>query len=375
MASETVSSLRTAVPEVPKRRGPIRVLVVDDSVVMRQLISRMLGSETGCEVIAFAKNGLDAVAKVEQFKPDLVTLDVEMPELDGLGALKLIKEKSPRTRVIMCSSLTSRGATATVEALILGADDYVAKQRSGEMTQTAFETLRSDLVEKVKALFQLAEREQMSGASGRLKLEVHPSTPSYKMSGLRRVTPKVVVIGVSTGGPSALAELLPAFPANFPLPILIVQHMPPVFTASLAERLTRLSRLPVIEATAEMIVVPGQALLAPGDFHLRLIRRGTSVVTALDRGERENFCRPAVDVLFRSVAEVYCGAAIATVLTGMGQDGLAGARLLRNLGATVFAQDRETSVVWGMPGAIVNAELADAILPLKQIYSSIERRL
>lgn len=365
-------------PISARRQGPVRVLVVDDSVVMRQLISRMLSSDNELEVVGFARNGLEAVAKVTQLKPDLVTLDVEMPDLDGIGALKLIKQQQPNTRVIMCSSLTARGASTTIDALMLGADDYVAKQRSGEMTQNAFDSLRVDLVGKVRYLFRLGSQE--APASARVtEQRVQPtsslSTAAPRLVSGQRPTPKIVAIGVSTGGPSALAALLPSFPATFPLPIVIVQHMPPVFTASLAERLTRLSQIRVLEASAGMTVVPGQALLAPGDFHLRLARKGSAVVTALDQGERENFCRPAVDVLFRSVAEVYSGAVIATILTGMGQDGLAGVRHLRSLGATVFAQDKDTSVVWGMPGAVAQANLTDAILPLQQIYPSIERQL
>ena len=338
----------------------------------------MLSSDSDLEVIGFARNGLEAVAKVQQLKPDLVTLDVEMPELDGIGALRLIKQQQSNTRVIMCSSLTARGASTTIDALMLGADDYVAKQRSGEMTQTAFDSLRADLVGKVRQLFRLGSQGPPTpdrATEQRLQPATSLSIPAPRLVSGQRPAPKIVAIGVSTGGPSALAALLPSFPADFPLPIVIVQHMPPVFTASLAERLTRLSRIRVLEANAGMTVLPGQALLAPGDFHLRLVRKGTTVVTTLDQGERENFCRPAVDVLFRSVAEVYSGAVIATVLTGMGQDGLAGVRHLRSLGATVFAQDKDSSVVWGMPGAVAQANLTDAILPLQQIYPSIERQL
>lgn len=361
----------------PVQPNVIRVLVVDDSVVMRQLITRMLGTDPGIEVIGFARNGLEAVTKVQQYRPDLVTLDVEMPELDGVGALKLIKERMPQTRVIMCSSLTSKGAAVTIDALMLGADDYVNKQRSGEMTVNAFDTLREDLLNKIHQLFRTAPAEQVwrQRSLSTLPSPTILTRPGATVLAGKLQPPGILAIGVSTGGPSALAELLPAFPADFPLPIVIVQHMPPAFTTSLAERLTRLCRFPVIEAKDGMRVTPGQALLAPGDFHMRLIKRGMGVEVTLDQGERVCFCRPSVDVLFRSVAEVFNGAVIATILTGMGQDGLEGVRGLKHLGATIIAQDKATSVVWGMPGAVASANLANQVLPLNQIYTSIARQI
>lgn len=352
---------------------PIRVLVVDDSVVMRQLITRMLASEPGVEVIGFARNGNEAIAKVEQYRPDLVTMDVEMPELDGVGALKVIKQRAPRTRVIMCSSLTAKGSAITIDALMLGAEDYVTKQRSGEMTANAFDSLQTDLLAKVRQLFRGPQLICTPPSAPILKTVTMPSKPAVNPG--QHQAPQAVVIGVSTGGPSALAELMPAFPADFPLPILIVQHMPPLFTTSLAERLTRLSRLPVMEAKPGMQVLPGRALLAPGDFHMRLASRTGRVEVTLDQGERECFCRPSVDALFRSVSTVYGGAVIAAVLTGMGSDGLEGVRGLKQLGASVVAQDQATSVVWGMPGAVVSAQLADQVLPLTQIYPWMARQL
>jgi two-component system chemotaxis response regulator CheB len=377
--------LQSVSPPVPQARSqgtrvskPVRVLVVDDSVVMRQLISRVLSDQPHLEVVGVARNGLDALAKTSQLKPDLITLDVEMPELDGLGALRRIRQEHPNTRVIMCSSLTARGAKTTIDALMLGADEYVTKQRSGEMTQSAYDVLRTDLLEKINILFPSTASQDSSRRTTGITGAQGPAAangPVPRLVSASRPAPKVLVIGVSTGGPSALAELLPMFPADFSLPIMIVQHMPPTFTASLAERLDKLSAIRVLEATAGMTPTAGTALIAPGDYHLRVVRRGLNITTALDQGERENFCRPAVDVLFRSVAEVYSGAAIATILTGMGQDGLLGVRQLRNLGAIVFAQNKDTSVVWGMPGAIATANLADAVLPLKEIYNSIERQL
>ena len=356
----------------------IRVLVVDDSVVMRQLITRMLASESALEIVGVARNGLDALAKVEQFRPDLVTLDIEMPELDGLGALRLIQQRFPQTRVIMCSSLTERGAAVTIDALLAGADDYVTKQFSGDMSASAFDTLKSDLIAKIRQLFRLGSPPDVKQEKRAASAPEFQCNSTVQISaGLRgrRTAPQILAIGVSTGGPSALAQLMPMIPADFPLPIAIVQHMPPFFTQLLAERLTKLSRIAVFEAKPGMEVKAGQAVLAPGNFHMRVVRKSNGVVTELNQEMQENSCRPAVDVLLRSIAETYGGAAIATILTGMGQDGLLGVRQLKNLGASVIVQDSQTSVVWGMPGAVADAQLADAVLPLQQIVPAILRQL
>lgn len=367
----------------------IRVLVVDDSVVMRQLITRMLGSDPMVDIIGTARDGREAVAKVERLKPDVITLDVEMPELDGIGALRLMKAAGLSTRVIMCSSRTERGAAVTVDALLAGADDYVTKRHSGELNESAYEALRSDLLGKIKQLFKpktaacptyTSHKPEPTSTSGRtvvptlLPVSATTNTPKQRPVGvIRGGKPRVLAIGVSTGGPSALAEMLPAIPSDFPLPIVIVQHMPPVFTGFLAERLRKCSRLDVVEAKEGMTLAGGRVLLAPGDYHMRLVAEGQSVLATLNQEARENSCRPAVDVLFRSVADVYGGAALAVVLTGMGQDGLLGVHQLKRLGASVLVQDQKTSVVWGMPGAVAGAQLADAILPLREIVPAVMR--
>jgi two-component system chemotaxis response regulator CheB len=367
---DAASSLTPLQPVEATR--PIRVLVVDDSVVLRRLVTRMLESEPGIQVVGSARDGLDALAKVEQLRPDVVTLDVEMPELDGLGALRLIQQRFPSTRVIMCSSLTERGAAVTMDALLAGASDYVTKQSSESFSDGVYETLRVELTTKIKQMFS------------RVRLRPSVAVPMTRASSVlpRQAAPRVglpapqiLAIGVSTGGPSALAELIPMIPKSFPLPVAIVQHMPPLFTQLLAERLTKLGGIPVHEATNGMEIKPGHAVLAPGDFHMRLVRKNGITAVELNQHEYENSCRPAVDVLFRSIAEVYGGAVLAVVLTGMGQDGLLGIRQLKPLGAFVIAQDSASSVVWGMPGAIVGASLADVVLPLKDIVPQIVRRV
>ena len=354
----------------------IRVLVVDDSVVMRQLITRMLTGEPAIEIVGTARDGRDALKKIQLLSPDLVTLDVEMPELDGIATLREIKRIAPAVRVIMCSSLTERGGSVTLDALLAGADDYVTKQHSGGMATHAFDALRKDLLAKIR------EISTPRPASRAQELISRPAKLAAVASEFRSpparptVKPEILVVGVSTGGPSALAEIMPLFPADFPLPIAIVQHMPAFFTHLLAERLARLSKLSVVEAKHGMPVTPGTVLIAPGDFHMQLIGvPGQPAVVHLNQEQPVNSCRPAVDVLFRSAAEVFRGAVISVVLTGMGQDGLLGVRALKSHNAAVIVQDAATSVVWGMPRAIADAQLADSILPLQDIVPAILRSL
>ncbi len=343
----------------------IRVLVVDDSVVIRRLVSQALAGVEGIETVGIASNGLIALERIAQLRPHVVTLDIEMPEMNGLEALKQIRTRFPDVVVIMFSTLTGPGASATLEALALGANDYITKASStgvagGCGIEQAIAALREELVPKIRQFFRAEE--------------LPPAPPPQMTVSAAISRPRersVVAIGVSTGGPSALAEILPQFPAGFPAPILIVQHMPPLFTRLLAERLQRNSPLRIEEAQDGMPVEPGLVLIAPGDYHMRLRAKGLGFAVALDQGPPENSCRPAVDVLFRSVAECYGGAAVAAVLTGMGQDGLRGVQLLKARGAYILAQDEASSVVWGMPGYVARSGLADAILDLHRVVPAI----
>lgn len=354
----------------PLPEGRVRVLVVDDSVVFRSLVSRMVEEDPLLELAGVARNGADALEKIARLNPDLVTLDVEMPELDGLGALREIAARYPQIRVIMFSSLTARGEQITVEALMGGASDFMTKPGGGPITVEAYRECSRALAAKARALFPA----KAAARWGRRTVK-SPGAGEVLLPVVRQVLrPHVLVIGVSTGGPSALAQILPQVPENFPLPIAIVQHMPPHFTQLLADRLARVSRIPVREAVDGVIAEPGSALVAPGNFHMRLVQDGAHLRVSLNQEEAENSCRPAVDVLFRSVADACHGAVIAAVLTGMGQDGLLGVKELKRMGATVLVQDRATSVVWGMPGAIAEANLADEILPLDQIVPSVLKR-
>jgi two-component system, chemotaxis family, protein-glutamate methylesterase/glutaminase len=347
----------------------IRVLVVDDSVVIRRLVSHALAEDPMIEVAGSAANGVIALQRIPQVNPDVVTLDVEMPEMDGLETLRQIRKLYPQIYVIMFSTLTERGAASTMDALALGANDYVAKAANIGSLDRSMASLRSDLVPKIKQFFVSAESAPPAWVQqARDPAAKNSLTPALKKP---KRTRSVVCIGVSTGGPNALAAILPMFPKGFGLPVLIVQHMPPLFTRLLAERLNGISELRVEEAAKGSLVEPGKVLIAPGDYHLRICRSGDKVIATLDQEPPENSCRPAVDVLFRSVAEVYGGAAVAAVLTGMGQDGLRGVENLQALGAWVIAQDEESSVVWGMPGAVARAGLADAVVDLSSVVPEI----
>lgn len=342
----------------------IRVLVVDDSVVIRTLVTRVLGEDPFIEVVGTASNGVVGLQRIEQLSPDLITLDIEMPEMDGLEMLRSVRRQFPRQRVIMFSTMTERGAAITFEALSLGADDYVTKASNTGSLDRSMTTLRAELLPKVRQFFRLPDEQPTAVASKKPAAPFHPDV---------RHTIQAVVIGVSTGGPAALHEILPALPGDFPLPILVVQHMPPLFTRLLAERLNAACRLPVAEAKAGEAVHGGRIYLAPGDFHMKLSSRASGVFITLDQSPPLNSCRPAVDALFSSACDVYSGSVLAVVLTGMGQDGLRGTEILKSHGALVLAQDESTSVVWGMPGAVVNAKLADHIAPLGRVAADLQR--
>ena len=362
---------------------PIRVLIVDDSVVVRRLLTDLLSADPDLEVAGVAADGRIALTKIQALRPDIVTLDVEMPELDGLQTLAAIRTAHPRLPVIMFSALTERAANTTLEALTLGAMDYVTKPSGADGLAAALGQVREQLVPKIKALCLRGNpRPRAPGPASALV-----PTPSFAPAPTRPAAPAptlnvrtggevdIVAIGASTGGPNALAALLPRIPRGLPVPIVITQHMPPVFTRQLATRLAALSGMDVREAAGGEALTPGSVWIAPGDFHMIVRRDGTNIRLGLHQGPPENSCRPSVDVLFRSVAEVYGGRTLAVVLTGMGQDGLRGCQQLRAEGAQVVAQDEATSVVWGMPGFVARSGLAHAVVPLDLIDHEIVRRV
>lgn len=346
----------------------IRVLVVDDSVVIRRLLSDVLTQDPDIELAGIAANGRIALAKLPQVNPDVVTLDIEMPELDGLGTLPELRKLYPKLPVIMFSTLTERGALATLDALSRGATDYVTKPANVGSVAAAIQSVKDQLIPKIKALCPQYKPAAVRNA-------VRPALRSVNERPISRFPRRcdVVVIGSSTGGPQALTNVLTKLPVSFPAPIVVVQHMPPVFTHHLAARLNQMCSLTVREATANETLRPGEVLIAPGDHHLELQRRGAEVQTVLHQGPPENSCRPAVDVLFRSAARVFGPNCLAVVLTGMGHDGLRGADEIVQAGGAVLAQDEATAVVWGMPRSVVEAGLADQVLPLTSISQELTR--
>jgi len=395
---------------------PVRVLIVDDAIVVRHVLTDALGNDPEISVAGTAANGQIALDKIGALLPDVVVLDIEMPVMDGITALREIRRRWRWLPVIMFSTLTERGATSTFDALASGAADYVTKPSNTGSMEGAVGRIMNELAPKVK---QLARR-FASQHPQRARFDETPSAPATLITmsplpdrplppasrSVGAVTPpphpravvaskseaqparepirlaprrssglvEAVVIGVSTGGPNALAELLPLLPGDFPVPVLIVQHMPPIFTRMLAERLQRLCALEVVEASAGLAVRPGRVYLAPGDQHLALKRAAGAVAAEVTSDPPEHSCRPSVDVLFRSAAEIYRGNVLAVVLTGMGQDGLAGATILHEQGASVLVQDEESSVVWGMPGYVARAGIAEAALPLARIAAEMVRR-
>ncbi len=347
-------------PAAPPAATRPRVLVVDDSAVVRGLVARWIEADNRLDLAATCPDGEQGLRRATELQPDLVVLDVEMPRMDGLTALPLILKAVPKARVVMASTLTRQGADVTMKALSLGAADFAAKPAAGQLGGA--ETYRVELLEKLNALCP------------------RPAPPRPVSAPLRSgprpaaARPSLIAIGASTGGPQALRAVISALPADTSAPILIAQHMPRVFTAMLAEHLSKLG-LPAAEAVDGERLRPGRIYLAPGDFHMTVRPGPGGLYAALDQNPQVNFCRPAVDPLFMSLADAGVRGVLAVVLTGMGSDGREGARRLVEAGAQVIAQDRASSVVWGMPGAVAEAGLADMILPLSDIGPEIARRM
>jgi two-component system chemotaxis response regulator CheB len=350
--------------EVMRPEKRVRVLIVDDSVIVRKVLTDVLGAHPSIEVAGTAASGDLALAKLDQIKPDVITLDIEMPGRNGLETLAEIRKRYPKLPVIMFSTLTERGGKATLDALALGATDYATKPTSGEGLVSATEQIRRELVAKILGL------RPAPPLSGRI---VGPVIPLKRSPIRRRID--ILAIGTSTGGPNALAEVVPRLPADFPVPVVLVQHMPPLFTKLLSDRLNASSALQVQEGIPGTALTPGKVWVAPGGHHMTVARKDGSTVLELNQDPPEHSCRPAVDVLFRSVARTFGPNALAVVMTGMGSDGTLGAKAIRNAGGEIYAQDEASSVVWGMPGAVVAAGIADLVCPLQNLANEIVRRV
>lgn len=389
----------------------IRVLVVDDSVVVRRLVTDALAADPRVEVVGTASDGRRALARVEQLKPDVVTMDVEMPDMNGIEAVRALRTSGSRVPIIMFSTLTERGAAATLDALVAGASDYVTKPSNMGSVQESIARVAEELIPKILVLAG------GPGSAGRGHLGSRPDgvRPGLRPSGygagaptagspLASSTPRttgawapraasagapppgrpasppppaphpvrMVVVGSSTGGPQALSTLVTALTAPPRVPVVVVQHMPPVFTHQLAARLDRLGPARVSEAVDGEELRPGHVYIAPGGEHL-LVRNVRGALRAvLDQGPPVNFCKPSVDVMFDSAVEAVGGDLVCAVLTGMGSDGRNGAGKIVAAGGTVFAQDEATSVVWGMPGAVTTSGFAHRVLPLDEVPGALE---
>jgi two-component system chemotaxis response regulator CheB len=350
---------------------PIRILIFHDSALFRRVLSNLLAPDPEIVVLGTAGNGVQALEQIADKKPDLVTLDIELRGMDGLQTLVEIRKRYPKLPVIMFSPLIDADVIATFDALARGASDYIT-QTVRETPELSAERMSAELIRKIKSL--CAARTPAPYFSLKMPLpsrSVHLAPASAITLG--RVD--VVAIGASTGGPNALTSLITQLPSDFAVPILIVQHMPPLFTHLLAERLNSLGRLKVREGKYGTVLQPGEAWIAPGDQHMTVLRRGTEFVIGLNHAPPENSCRPAVDVLFRSVAQTYKAHALAIVLTGMGSDGARGAAVIRAAGGQVIVQDEASSVVWGMPGSVVAAQAADHVYPLDRLGVEALRRV
>jgi len=332
------------------------------------MLSRVLDEDPEIEVVGTASNGKLGLAKISQLKPDVVVMDLEMPVMGGLEALPILRREHHRLPVVVFSAQSEEGAGKTLEALALGANAFCAKPTGVSGPAEAMQCMRDSLLPEIRALCGLR------GARPTLIPKSPAPTPIARKRTARTRPVEILLIGSSTGGPNALMDVIPLLPADLPVPVVIVQHMPPMFTKMLAKRLDAASQISVAEATHGAPLKKGLAYIAPGDFHMVLDSKVRARVL-LNQEAPENSCRPAVDPLFRSAAKHYGASCLAVVLTGMGKDGTAGAKLLVDQGSKVMAQDEETCVVWGMPGHVVRAGLADDILPLKQIGATITRRI
>lgn len=346
----------------------IKVLVVDDSAFMRKALTSMLQEDPEIKVIGTARDGVEAIQMIQDLKPDIVTMDVEMPRMDGITALREIMQKCP-VPVIMVSSLTTEGAKVTLEALELGAVDFIPKNLA-ELSVNIVK-IKGMLIEKIKTIGKrgIIKRKPIA-KPGETKIE----TPKVEIPKVRVTTERkvgIVSIGTSTGGPKALQEIIPKLPKDFPVPIVIAQHMPPNFTKPFAERLDQLSQISVKEAEEGEAIKPGIVYIAPGRGHMRLKRRGIEALVTISEDKEEFIYRPSVDALMLSVADCFPGRSLGVILTGMGNDGAKGCKKIKENGGRVFAQNEESCVVYGMPRAVIEAGIADKVVSLEEMAGEI----
>ena len=357
------------------KKNKIRVLVVDDTVVYRKIVSDVLAEIDGVEVVGVAHNGKIAMSKIKTLKPDLLTLDIEMPEVNGLEVLKYLQESAPDTGAVMLSTLTSKGGDMTMQALELGAFDFIPKPQSGTMADNK-KAVKDTLEPMLKAFAaRKGVKNILSGVTRKGLVRTGESTVkrSATGAGTKRQKSEIIGIGISTGGPNALAAMMPGIPSNIGVPILIVQHMPPVFTRSLAKSLNSRCAIEVREAVNGEPLTPNTALIAPGGKQMKIVAGadGKRRVIKITDDPPENSCKPSVDYLFRSIAHHYVGRATGVIMTGMGSDGTTGLKLMKRNGATIIAQDEASCVVYGMPKSPAEAGIVDTVAPLDKIAAAI----
>lgn len=350
----------------------IKVVIADDSVVYRSQIRAALGNIANVKVVAVASNGRLAIERLLQENIDLLILDIEMPEMNGVETLKQMKAKNIQCKVLVFSSVTKRGSEATLEALSLGASDFVTKPDAQSLTVGGDPTIRiQELLEpKINALFSFTSKQ--ASVISEAPIADKKSYPSISWD---LVKPKVLLIGSSTGGPTALDTIFSQLKGPFNCPILIAQHMPPIFTASLAERLQKISGAPAKEASNGEVLLSGTIYVAPGNYHMRVKKTASNTILTLDQGPQVNSVRPAVDLLFESAAPIYKESALAVILTGMGHDGLSGVIAVKENRGAVLIQNKESSVVFGMPGAVFDAGAYDKIADLSQIANLLAEKI
>ncbi len=356
----------------------MRVLIVDDSLVIRGFIGRALNSDPGFKVVATASNGQIAVELLKKTPVDVVILDIEMPVMDGLTAIPLLKAIDPAVQIMMASTLTQKNAEISLKALSLGATDYLPKPSAREMAApTAFQR---ELREKVQVLGEIAWSKNIRATPKRIPAILKTAPPVFVESGKKTnlrpmptIKPEVIAIGSSTGGPQALFEVIRAIGSGLVQPIVVTQHMPPFFTTILADHINKQAGVPCAEAKEGEVLCSGRCYIAPGDFHMQLVRKPEGITFHLVKDPPENFCRPSVDPMLRSLVDVYGKRVLAVILTGMGIDGTKGCEAVVNGGGAVFAQDEATSVVWGMPGSVAMAGLCSAIAPVNEIGFLVRR--
>ncbi len=354
----------------------IRLMLVDDSAIIRGLIARMVSDDPDIEVVASVGDGAQAVKRMEQGNIDVIVLDIEMPVMDGLTALPKIIALDPNVKIIMASTLTERNADVSIRALGMGAADYVPKPTSTTKIGGASD-FRRELVEKIKSLGAAARGKSslsLPGATVKTEKEapksLYPKPVALRRAGIAQ-PPEILAVGCSTGGPQALHAFFGALKPDIGVPVVVTQHMPPTFTRILAEHIAKDSEWTGAEAQDGDVLQPNRFYMAPGDFHMVIEASPEGPVVRINQDPKENFCRPAVDPMFRSVAKTYTGKALAVILTGMGSDGLKGSQALIDAGGTLIAQDEESSIVWGMPGAVSTAGLCTAVLPINGLVDRV----